>query len=595
MVPAGLAVIAGCAALEAHAQTITFSVPGADPGLIDGLKAASLIAAAKDEGATDPQDLLAAARADYARLLGALYADGRYAGVISIRVDGREAAGIDLLDAPRQIGRIDVRVRPGPQFTFSAARMRPYAPGTDLPPEYGDTKPARSTAITAAAAAGIDGWRNLGHAKARVADQSIIADHPSSTLSSLILLDAGPKLRFGRLDLQGQRRLRTSRLAEIAGFPTGRVFSPEEVALVEARLRRTGIFRSVSLTEADAPLPDGTLPFTLTVVEEAPRRIGFGAEVASFEGLSLNGFWLHRNLLGGGERLRFDASVSGIGGQTGGEDYSLSARIDRPATFSADNTAFADILAERLNEADFDSDRFVLSFGLKRQFRNRLEADIALAYIDSRVTDALGTRRYRQLAVPMSLSYDRRDVPLDATSGWYARAEVKPFQGLGTTGSGVRLYGDARYFRSLGAEDRVVLAGRLQFGTVSGPTLLGTPREDLFYSGGGGTVRGQPYQSLGVTVLRNIGGLQLGGQSFVGASGEVRVDVTERIGIVGFADAGAIAPMDFFAGGLEWHSGAGIGLRYDTAIGPIRLDVAVPVSGRTGDGVQLYVGIGQAF
>jgi translocation and assembly module TamA len=53
--------------------------------------------------------------------------------------------------------------------------------------------------------------------------------------------------------------------------------------------------------------------------------------------------------------------------------------------------------------------------------------------------------------------------------------------------------------------------------------------------------------------------------------------------------------LDFFAGGLEWHSGAGIGLRYDTAIGPIRLDVAVPVSGRTGDGVQLYVGIGQAF
>ena len=81
----------------------------------------------------------------------------------------------------------------------------------------------------------------------------------------------------------------------------------------------------------------------------------------------------------------------------------------------------------------------------------------------------------------------------------------------------------------------------------------------------------------------------------MGISGEVRVDLSERIGLVGFADAGAVAPLEFFGGGLEWHSGAGIGLRYDTAIGPIRLDVAAPVSGRTGDGIQLYVGIGQAF
>lgn len=71
--------------------------------------------------------------------------------------------------------------------------------------------------------------------------------------------------------------------------------------------------------------------------------------------------------------------------------------------------------------------------------------------------------------------------------------------------------------------------------------------------------------------------------------------VTERIGVVGFFDTGRIDVGTFFDGSGDWHSGAGIGVRYDTGFGPIRLDVAAPVGGTTGDGVQIYVGLGQAF
>ncbi|MBC7156121.1 MAG: BamA/TamA family outer membrane protein, partial [Rhodobacteraceae bacterium] len=125
-----------------------------------------------------------------------------------------------------------------------------------------------------------------------------------------------------------------------------------------------------------------------------------------------------------------------------------------------------------------------------------------------------------------------------------------------------------------------------------GARLRETPRDMLFYSGGGGSVRGQPYQSLGVFVLR--ADQKSGGRSFFATSGEVRLDVTEAIGLVGFVDAGFVSPDEFLSEG-DWHSGAGLGLRYATPIGPIRLDVAAPVSGTTGEGVQIYVGIGQAF
>ena len=76
---------------------------------------------------------------------------------------------------------------------------------------------------------------------------------------------------------------------------------------------------------------------------------------------------------------------------------------------------------------------------------------------------------------------------------------------------------------------------------------------------------------------------------------EARAKVTDKIGVVGFVDWGSIG-LDGFSGGFsDSHAGAGLGLRYETGLGPIRLDVASPISGTTGDGVQIYVGLGQSF
>ena len=76
---------------------------------------------------------------------------------------------------------------------------------------------------------------------------------------------------------------------------------------------------------------------------------------------------------------------------------------------------------------------------------------------------------------------------------------------------------------------------------------------------------------------------------------EARAKVTDLIRFVGFYDAERSDVDGFFGDMGDWHSGAGIGVRYDTGFGPIRLDVAAPVGGKTGDGVQIYVGLGQAF
>lgn len=579
-------------------QVFEFQVDGGDEALAKALRGASLVLAARNDKVTDPQELFSSAQAEYGRIVGALYAKGYYSPVVSVRIDGREAADIPPIDVPSRIDRIEVTVAPGLPFTFSRAEIAPLADGTTMPDGFRVGERAESELIKAAVAAGVDGWRAIGHAKAGPSGQSIVADHARQALSAEVTLAPGPRLRFGPLAVEGHERMKLRRILKIAGLPEGEVFDPEELRRAAERLRRTGVFKSVSLTEDEAITAPDLLGITATVVEEKPRRFGFGAELASFDGLDLTGYWMHRNLLGGAERLRVEGEITNIGAQSSGVDYALGVTLDRPATFTPDTTVGLSFDLAHLNEEDYDAD--IISAGINAQhyFSDTLTGRGALEYTAANITDVAGRFDYRHLSLPVGLTWDRRDDKLDATRGFFLDAEVQPFQGFGFTDSGLRAFVDARAYRNLSRGDRpFVLAGRVQAGAVFGSSLLGTPRDYLFYSGGGGTVRGHPYQSLGVNVLRSAGAAQYttGGQAFLAASVEARAMVTQSIGVVGFVDAGHVGALDFFDGVNDWHAGAGLGLRYATGFGPIRLDVAAPVGGKTGDGIQIYVGIGQSF
>jgi translocation and assembly module TamA len=588
------ALLAGIPAAPLAAQTITLTVAGEDAALRRVLEAASPLRAAERERTVDANDLFAAARAEYGALLAALYAQGRYSGVISVQIDGREAAAIAPLDAPQRIGAIAVTVDPGPVFAFSRAEIAPLAPDTAIPSGFAIGEPAETGVIRGAAAAAITGWREAGHAKAQVGSQSLTVDHASAELSAAIRMDPGPRLRFGRFDVEGQDRMREERIRAIAGFPEGEVFDPRALARSAERLRRTGVFRSVTVTEAEVPGPGGTLDVTTQLIEELPRRYGFGGQIASSDGLDLSAYWMHRNLFGGAERLRVEGTATNIGSGDSGTDYSLGVTLDRPATFSPDTLLGIALLAQHIDDIDQQIDLGQIGMQATQFVSDRLTLTAGLQYRYQRVTDATGDYTYQDLAFPLGAIYDRRDDRFDPQRGYFLNAGLTPFIGFNETDSGGQATLDARVYRGFGADRPLVVAGRLQLGSILGTSLVGTPRDYLFYSGGGGTVRGQPYNSLGVRVLGPD--TITGGTEFAAASFELRASITDTIGIVGFYDVGYVG-----AGGEvnynteDWQAGAGLGLRYATGFGPIRLDVAAPAGGDTGDGVQFYVGIGQAF
>ena len=570
---------------------VRFRAPGASEDLEQRLRNASLLLEIEDE-TDDVQEVLAAARAEYGRLLGVLYAEGHFGGVINVLVDGREAAQLSPLSPPQSVGRIEVTVQPGPTYLFSQAEVVPLARGTELPEEFRVGETARVPVIRDAVDAAITGWRAEGHAKADIAGQDIVARHGQDRVEARIRVTPGPEVTFGRFSVVGNERVRESAIRRIAGFPEGEDFSPERLEVSARRLRRTGAFRSIAFSEAETLQPGAVLPVSTSVVEEEPRRFGFGAEIDTVEGLGLSAFWMHRNLLGGAERFRIEGEVAGIGGGTGGTDYRFSANFRRPATLNPDTDLLLSATAARLNEPDYTSNTVGLGAGFSRQIGDTFTAEYGIGYQYARDQTDRGTTTYSLLTFPLGAMADRRDDQLNPTGGWYAEADATPFVGLNdASGDGARLTFDGRAYYGFGAEDRFIAAARVQLGSIVGAELTEVPNDFRFYSGGGGTVRGHEYQALGVTL---DDGTESGGASFFGVSAEARIGVTDNIQGVLFADYGYIGDEAFGGEGGD-HVGAGVGLRYITPIGPIRLDVATPVSGESDSNFQIYVGIGQAF
>ncbi len=565
---------------------VTFTTP-LPPELSDDVAAAPRVLDLPADAAT--ADVITAARGDYRRILAELYDAGYFGASVSITLNGNEAAAISPFDRPSRVRPILIQVTPGTPFRFGTARVTPLPDGAVLPDSFAPNAPASTGAIRDAAQAGVDAWIAASHAKARVSGQAITARHAANRLDAQLTIAPGPALSFGSLILETDSAVRPAAVQRIASFPTGQPFDPDTVSTVRDRLLDTGAFNSVVLRQADTPNADGTLDYILAVEDTLPRRIGGGAELSSSDGLSLEAFWLHRNAFGGAERFRFDFAIEGLA-QSDRPDVLLDMSLAIPGFRRPDDTLTFTFEAARRFEPTFNSRLVAFGFLRDRTVNDRLTVGAGADFRFSRVTDAFGTRDLAHFAPNLQGVYDGRDDPLAPTSGFYADVSVRPFLELSDDAdSGVQATADLRAYTAL--NDGLVLAGRAQIGQIWAAGRAGTPAEWLFTSGGGGTVRGLPYKSLGVT---EPSGAITGGRGFLALSFEARQSITDTLGIVGFADAGFVSETPDLSG-ADWHAGAGIGARYTTPLGPLRVDLAVPVRGGDAGDFALYIGIGQAF
>ncbi|GAB4360760.1 MAG: autotransporter assembly complex family protein [Oricola sp.] len=584
--------------------TLEVSSGGApDRDLEKAVRNASLIWQERAKPAAGSAGLLTRAKADYRRILAALYNEARYGAEISIRWDGQEIAELPVGTELPDFARLEISVRADPAFRFGRTEILNRAPPvstrrdrTEDPASAGffPGAPAKASVVKKAGRLAVDAWRQQGHPKARVADQAVTANHDTGELNVSLTVNPGRRAEYGPVTVEGAKRMRPSFVARQTGLTEGAEYDPDDMKRAEKRLQRLGVFRSISLKEAENVGTDGKLPVALTVQEMKLRRIGIGATVSTVDGAGVEGYWLHRNLFGRAERLRFDARIAGIGKTVDYKnlDYRFGTELTLPGRFSPDTDIIVGGFLEREVLDLYTKNRASASVHAKHYQSDELTFDFGTFVTYGEYDDVFGVRRFGVAGLETGLEYDTRDNKLDPTSGFYARFVGKPFHEWEFGNTVGKVEGEVRAFHGVGAEAGTVLAARLKVGSIVGAPVLQIPQDELFLAGGGSSVRGYSYRSIGVDVPGGISG----GRALFEASAEIRQDVTDSFGLVGFADVGQVSDGSVPDFASDLRIGAGVGLRYNTGLGPLRVDVAVPLNRQDGDPrFAVYAGIGQAF
>lgn len=578
--------------------SITLDTDGADKDLAEALERTSLLVQGQEAPVSGDLGLVIKARDDRDRLVATLYENSRYGGVVSVTVDGRD---IDDLPPIPSFGRdgpipVAIRVDPGPAFALGSVTLEGDAAGLD-PADYDLVPggPAGSLVILKAGEKIVDDLKAEGRPLAELARRDVVADHETRTVDVVFAVQAGPVAPIGEVTVKGARKVDPEFIARYSRLRPGQTYSPEQLKKAAERLRALGVFSSVTINEADGLEADGSLPLGIVVAEGKHRYFGVGASFSSIDGLGVEGYWGHRNLFGQAESLRLEGKVGGLGNFSGVEDLDYSAGITfiKPGAFFPSGTLEASIKGATLTTESYDAASVIgkVAFAYEITDYDKVSAGALLSYDD--IDDAFGNNTYLTFGVPIGYTRDTRDNKLNPTEGFNAALSAIPsYEILGETFFST-FEGSISGYYSLGAEDRIVLAARLSAGMMVGAgDLESVPATRRFFAGGGGSVRGYAYQEISP---ENAAGDPTGGRAYALGSFEARVNVTETIGIVPFLDIGSVTAANYpdFS---DIRMGAGIGLRYQTPFGPLRLDVAMPLDPYDGGSKYgIYAGIGQSF
>lgn len=427
--------------------------------------------------------------------------------------------------------------------------------------------------------------RNAGHPRARVEEKKVIVDRVNQTAEAVVQVRAGAPASFGPLQVEGLRRVDRAFVDRRVTWKPGEPFRQDALDWFSRSLTESALFSFVDISGPAAASTSDVYDVSVRLQERRRRTIGLGVGYQSDTGPEVTTFWQHRNLAGMGERLEFDATY--------GEDAWLGSLVlTLPDIWSSGNDLDLGVAV-----ADEDSDAYEVRYEkVYARVRQRIGRNWQWYYGPalrvSTVTQRGEEEDYLQVSLPVSVLWNKRNDGLDPTRGFAVSASGEPFYDLDSSDAFVKtLVTPAVYVPLVGEE---LSAGvRVTLGSISGTGVDRIPADQRFYAGGGQSIRGYAYQSVGP----REDGQPVGGLSLVESSVELRWRPTHRIGVVAFVDGGSSYEPEIsdFSESFQW--GAGLGFRYFTGVGPIRLDVGVPVNPREeiDNDFEFYISIGQAF
>ena len=431
---------------------------------------------------------------------------------------------------------------------------------------------------------------------------SLLVDHARTEGDITMPVEPGGRYAFGTVVSDMPEFLSSRHLTRIARWDAGDIYQRSDEFDLRRALLATGLLGSVELTPVVVEEPVGDQPGVVDIHAEltpAPLRtiagnIGFGTE----EGIRVEGSWEHRNFFPPEGMLR----VRGIAGT---QEQLLGTTVRFNNFHGRDRVLTLDAYASTIDYDAYDarSAAFVGTYErlstllFQKEFSWSVGIELVATQESERAADgrSLDRETYFVAALPLYAQLDNSDDLLDPTEGWRLSGRLSPevSDNDGVQSFYLRSQVDASYYQSIG--ENTVLAGRVRLASIPGAPLDAIAPSRRLYAGGGGSVRGYGYRQIGPL---NDTGDPLGGRSLVELSLEARIGtplLDGAVSVVPFVDAGSVG-LDPTPDFNSIKFGAGLGVRYDTGFGPLRLDVAVPLNPGPNDSwVAVYVALGQAF
>jgi translocation and assembly module TamA len=519
----------------------------------------------------------------------------RSQGYYDAMVDPRTERSGDML-------RVILTVEPGVQYRFASVEL----PGLETAgPDAAKLRnafavragdPVIAQDVIAGGLALTTALGEEGFAEAKIGEQDIEVNHRTHLATLSLPVNPGPVARFGAIRVSGRPPFSAHHVGIIARFRPGEQFQRSKVDDLRRALIATTLVANADIKVV--PVQGGRVVDLDVHLEPAPSHtiagdIGYGTG----QGALVEATWTDRNFFNpeGALTLR---GILGTSEQLAGVQFRRSNFVQRDQTlnlqFSASHQKFS----------AYEARTILLDGHIERQSNFIWQKTWTWSYgAQLLATDEQGvfspaglkdTRTFLIAALPVTLGYDGSDNLLDPTRGFRLSGWISPeYSGHGASLTYARTQIDASAYHPV--SDRVVVAGRIRLGTILGANSYDIAPSRRFYSGGGGSVRGYGYQQLGP---KDVEGDPIGGRGLAEFAIEARVRLKQfggNFGVVPFLDGGSLtteALPDF----NSWRFAVGLGVRYYSSFGPIRIDLGVPLNRQKGDGpVAVTVSLGQAF
>lgn len=427
-------------------------------------------------------------------------------------------------------------------------------------------------------------WVRREHFRAGYADVHVtVTPHPAPNVQArrlveaVVKVDAGPKISVGEIRFVGAEHTRNSVMGRRVRLRGGDPLDPVVLEQARQRLARLGVFKRVDL---EVSPKEGTERDVIFAVNESPRvdarlLLGYGSYEQVRGGVEL----AHVNIWGLAHHSRMQLVQSFKSSQG---DYTYSV----PGLFGEAFDGSARLYGLRREEEAFTREELGVELAVRRRLNWGMDARVGYSYESlNNVANQLTTRLTDQGSVRVSsvsfgLSQDRRDHPLKPRAGWrwYSHLEVAQ-QELGGEVNYQRWELGVAWHQALGA-GRWLHAGWTHGGIATLGYRGDAPVNRRFFPGGESSIRG--YQS-GEAAPRGADGRFVGADTFMLVNLELEQALTRNWSLVVFVDglgeATRIRDYPFDEGLFS----AGVGVRYNTLVGPLRLEYGHNLNPRSGD------------